>query len=286
MVTRNSGLKPLEPARYYLQGTPKADAGLEVLNTRGERLSNVLAQDKKFTVEEMIDLGFDTYILAADIIVPLLEEAFSRKPSADTRVVRAVEALAGWDRRSSKASVAYTYLYYWAKSYQDLFTAQKFLRFLSYERRNLDIHSAEEQDMARRALEEAVLRLVKRFGKAEVPWGDINVVVRGGVFPLDGTNTFGVLHPDEGPEQEDGRIFCNDGWAHLMVVVESEPKQLWSLLPYGESEHTSSPHYNDQAKLHSENKLKPFWFTPSEILEHTESVWGEQDRMQRLLPRQ
>ncbi len=55
---------------------------------------------------------------------------------------------------------------------------------------------------------------------------------------------FGVLHPDEGSEQDDGRIFCNDGWGHLMIVVEGDaagtkPKQIWSLLPYGESEHRS-----------------------------------------------
>jgi acyl-homoserine lactone acylase PvdQ len=113
--------------------------------------------------------------------------------------------------------------------------------------------------------------------------GEMNVVVRSGVFPLDGTNTFGVLHPDEGPEQEDGRIFCNDGWAHLMVVMEGERKQIWSLLPYGESEQPSSPHYNDQTKLHSARKLKRFWFTPSEILDHTESTWGDKDRIKHLL---
>jgi len=285
VVTRNSGLKPLEPAPYYLQTTPRADAGEEALNTRGERLTAVLAQDRKFTVEEMIDLGFDTYILPADQIVPLLLQAAARrKPSAGSDVARAVAALESWDRRSNKSSVAYTCLYYWAQAYRDLFSAAKFSRFLAYERRQIDIHSAEEQGMAWRALEEALARLQARFGKTDVPWGAINVVVRGGTFALDGTNTFGVLHPDEGPEQEDGAIHCNDGWAHLMVVVESQPKQIWSLLPYGESEHAPSPHYNDQARLHSERRLKPFWFEPRDILDHTESVWGDKDRMRRLLP--
>ena len=283
VATRNSGLKPLEPAPYYLQATPKADAGEEVLNTRGERLSRILGEDRKFTLEEMFDLGFDAYILPADVIVPLLMNAAAkREPLNDPRLAQALASLRGWDRRSSKASVAYTYLYYWAKTYKDLFSASKFSRFISYERGRIDIQSAGEQDMAWRALEEAIARLEKRFGKSQVTWGEINVVVRGGVFPVDGTNTFGVLHPDEGPEQDDGRIFCNDGWAHLMVVLEGEPKQIWSLLPYGESEHSSSPHYNDQTKLHSDRKLKRFWFTPSEILEHTESVWGDKGRIKLL----
>ena len=163
---------------------------------------------------------------------------------------------------------------YWAKAYKDLFSASKFSRFISYERARIDIQSVGEQDMAWRALEEAIARLEKRLGKSQVPWGEINVVVRSGVFPVDSTNTFGVLHPDEGPEQEDGRIFCNDGWAHLMLVIESEAKRIWSLLPYGESEQSSSAHDNDQAKLHSARKLKRFWFTPSEILGPMPSLFG------------
>jgi len=283
VATRNSGLKPLEPAPYYLQATPKADAGEEVLNTRGERLLRMLGEDRKFTLEEMIELGFDTYVLPADVIVPLLGNAAAkREPLNDARLAQAMASLRDWDRRSSKGSVAYTYLYYWAKAYKDLFSASKFSRFTSYERGRIDIQSPGEQDMAWRTLEEAIARLENRFGKSHVHWGEINVAVRGGVFPVDGTNTFGVLHPDEGPEQEDGRIFCNDGWAHLMLVIEGEPKQIWSLLPYGESEQSSSAHYNDQAKLHSARKVKRFWFTPSEILEHTESVWGDKDRIKLL----
>ncbi|MEK7403512.1 MAG: penicillin acylase family protein, partial [Acidobacteriota bacterium] len=94
---------------------------------------------------------------------------------------------------------------------------------------------------------------------------------------------YGVLHPDSGTEQEDGRIHCNDGWGHLLVVMEGEPKEIWSLLPYGQSEDPKSPHYNDQAKLHSRRQAKRFWFAPGEILAHTESVWGNRDRIKALL---
>ena len=115
-------------------------------------------------------------------------------------------------------------------------------------------------------------------------WGDINVVVRGGKFPMDGTGLYDVLHPDEGVEQENGEMDCNDGWGDLLIVVEGNPKEIWSLLPYGESENPSSPHYNDLAKLHSRRQAKRFWFTPAEILAHTESVWGDRDRIKALHP--
>ena len=276
VVTRNSGLKPLEPAPYYLKAQPKPDAGEEVLNTRGERLFQVLSQDKKFTLEEMKELGFDTYVMPAEVIVPLLERACAR--AENPRLARAMELIRAWDRRSSQDSVAFTYIYFWGKSYQELF-AGRFGRFVSSSRRRINIDSPEEQKMALRALEEAVDRIRKRYGKAEVAWGEINVVVRGGTFPLGGTDLYGVLHPDEGVEQEDGRIHCNDGWGHLLIVMEGQPKEIWSLLPYGQSEHPASPHYNDQARLHSQRQAKRFWFTPEEILAHTESVWGRRDRL-------
>ncbi len=283
VATTNSGLKPLEPAAYYLSHPVKAEAGEETLNPRGERVIQVLSQDTKFTLEDMTDLGFDTYILAAEVIVPLLGEA-AAKHSGDSPALRAVGTLKAWDRKSSTESVAMTYLHYWAKTYEHLFTKEKYARFNSYERRKIDIHSAEEQENAWRALEEALPAIQKKFGKVEVPWGQINVVVRGGTFPMEGAGVdlFGVLHPDEGPEQENGQIHCNDGWGHLLIVMEGEPKEVWSLLPYGQSEHANSPHYNDQARLHSERKAKRFWLTPSEILEHSESVWGDKDRIRRI----
>jgi acyl-homoserine lactone acylase PvdQ len=128
-----------------------------------------------------------------------------------------------------------------------------------------------------------VRTIKEKFGSSSVPWGRINVVVRGGTFPLGGESMYDVLHRDEGVEQEDGTIHCNDGWGHLMIVVEGNPKQVWTLLPYGESQDPSSPHYNDQARLHSQRMAKPFPFTPGEILANTESVWGDRNRLNALL---
>ncbi len=284
VATKNSGLNPLAPAPYYLLPAPKEHAGEEVLNTRGERLFQVLDQQKKFTLDEMIDLGFDTHVMPSDVIVPLLAKAYASVPSSDPKVSEALQQIAAWDGKSSKESTAYTYVHFWGRAYRDLFTAAKFQRFVAYDRKQrVEINSAEEQKMARAALEEGLKRIETYFGKSEVAWGKVNVVVRGGEFPLGGTELYGVLHPDEGIEQDNGQIHCNDGWGHLLIVIESEPKQIWSLLPYGQSEHPSSPHYNDQAKLHSDRKVKQFWFTPADILAHTESAWGDRERIKKLI---
>jgi hypothetical protein len=37
------------------------------------------------------------------------------------------------------------------------------------------------------------------------------------------------------------------------------------------------------AKLHSRHQVKPFWFSPQEILAHTESVHGQKSRIHRMI---
>jgi acyl-homoserine-lactone acylase len=286
LATKHSGLRPLAPARYYLQFPPRADAGEEALNTRGERVFQLLDGNTKFSLEDMKSLALDTYVLAGDVIVPLLERAytplFSFWPSQrDPRVSRALELLRTWDRRSAADSVAFTYLYFWGKAYENLYSPDSFHRFTGYDRRNINFNSWLEQYRARRALEAGLERMQTLFGKTEVPWGQVNVTVRGGTFPMDGTGLYDILHPDDGPQQGNGQILDNNGWGHLMIVMEGEPKEIWSLLPYGESEDPSSPHYNDQARLHSRREIKQFWFSPQQITDHSESVWGDRRRLGR-----
>lgn len=291
LATPHSGLDPLMLGPYYLQSPVSPTAGMEALNLRGERLIYELGHHQKFTRDDMVELAYDTYIVPAEVIVPLLLEA-SRSRLKDEKLRRPLQELNDWNRRSAENSLATTYLHYWAKTYRSAQGEEKYARFLSYERGKIDIHSSREQDSAWHAFVESMDLLEKKFGTLDVPWGKINVVVRNGVFPMDGTSVelFGVLHPDEGPEQADGRILCNDAWGHMMIVVESDaertkPKQIWSLLPYGESEHSDSPHYNDLAQVHSRHQVKPFWFSPHEILAHTESVHGPKNRIQHMRER-
>jgi acyl-homoserine lactone acylase PvdQ len=245
---------------------------------------HVLSGNAKFSLNDMKSLAFDTYVMPADTIIPLLDEAYTGVFSfgRDQRASRALDLLHSWDHSSAASSVAFTYLYFWGKAYESLFPGA-FDRFTRYDRRNINIYSWLERYRARRAFGAALDQIEKLFGRTEVPWGEINVTVRGGIFPMDGNGLYDVLHPDEGVPQRKGRIFDNDGWGYVMITMEGKPKEIWTLLPYGESEDPSSPHFNDQTGLHSRRELKQFWFSPQQIRNHCESVWGDPKRLPRLL---
>ncbi|HLH04848.1 MAG TPA: penicillin acylase family protein [Bryobacteraceae bacterium] len=276
--TRDSGINPQQPTSYYYSYPVDSHSGEESLNERGERLFGVLTRaGERFSIGQMKSLAFDTYILAADLVLPLLQKACSRHPD-DREAAKAANTLLAWNRRAEKDSVGFTYFFYWAKAYQELYGAA-FGRFNAYNRDGMHADSIVEQERAWSALHLGVSELKQRFGRTEVPWGEINRVIRGGSFALHGTGIFDTLHPDFGPERADGHIDCDDGWGHMMVAVESTPKQVWTLLPYGESQDPQSAHYNDMARLHSERELKPFWLTAKDILQNTESVWGDRTRI-------
>lgn len=285
LSTTNSGIDPKLPAPYFQMYYVNTQGGNGRLNPRGERLLKVLGRNEKISLDDIRTMAFDTYVVPADVFVPLLVAAYKvrKQENRSPRLAHAIQILSAWDRRSSKQSIAQTYAYFWARAYEELFSHARFERFLSYSRYEIDIHAAKEQTAALLALSRAIDQILNKFGKADVPWGEVNVVMRGEKFPLGGTGLFDVLHPDDGEEQQSGQIYDNDGWGHMMVVEEGKPKKIWSLLPFGESEDPRSPHYNDMTKLHSQMEMKRFWFLPANILSHTESVWGKKDRINRLI---
>ncbi len=80
-----------------------------------------MEQNETLSLEQMKDLAWDTYILPAEVIVPLLSKAFKKNHLAisDDRVAEAIETLSAWDYRSGKDSEAYSVLHYWGTVYQE-----------------------------------------------------------------------------------------------------------------------------------------------------------------------
>jgi hypothetical protein len=78
---------------------------------------------------------------------------------------------------------------------------------------------------------------------------------------------------------------CNDGWGRLLVVLAGPPRQVWSRLPYGQSEDRVAPHFNAQAKRHRQRTAKRFSASATEILDLVDRVWGDRGHLERLAGR-
>jgi acyl-homoserine-lactone acylase len=106
-----------------------------------------------------------------------------------------------------------------------------------------------------------------RYGKLDVPWGEVHVSHRGDkVVPVSGLGYFlpgdktASVTPNFGP-MVNGKINC-DGGSSFRMIVELDPKGIrsWSILPYGVSQDPANPHYADQMELFGSGKYKDTLF--------------------------
>lgn len=136
-----------------------------------------------------------------------------------------------------------------------------------------------------RALREAIAFASKHHGRIDVPWGDAHGVERGGEwFPSGGAaNQRGPvgslisLHhgePLRNRPDERGRFPMQKGSSHVMVAQMTDPPQVWSAKPFGNTADPSSRHYADLTALFAAGELRPVWLERKDILANAESVLG------------
>ena len=242
--------------------------GLHAENWRSIASRDILARDGKLTFEQWAALAFDTYFHAADRELPLLADDLRRVRGFDPARAQGVEAmsdsLAKWDRRGAASSVPATWFTLWAE------------RVAARSRAG---DTAFGFRVA--ALEEVRDRLVRDFGRATVPLGDLQRQQRRAErqgettfsddrpslpLPTANANLVGSIFT-VGVEQPQGakRRYATSGSAYV-AVVEFGPKiRALTITPYGQSGDPASPHYADQMPLFAQGRFKPAWFTIEEI---------------------
>jgi len=213
--------------------------------SRGQRLTNILAEDESVRMNEMKEIGVDVYVLRADGVVPLLP----RHGKCTGELRQAIKILEKWDRYATKDSVAMT--------------------IFAYLMGNMGGGKTPIE-----ALEDAVDLMLGLYGTIEVPWGAVHGVLRGDTFfgLSGGPGGWGILNPRDGPNIG-GVWYCGGGSSFIMVVeLEEGNVKACTTLPYGESNDPASPHFDDQlAELYSQDKLKPAWFYLTDVITHAES---------------
>ena len=122
----------------------------------------------------------------------------------------------------------------------------------------------------------AVKYLFNHYGRLDVIWGKINRLIRGHInLGLGGGPD--IPHAVYGLPTEEGYLKGYAGDAFLMLVEWEKNGEVSSksIHQYGSNtQHESSTHYADQAKLFVDRKLKPVWLTLQNIIENVEKVYS------------
>jgi len=258
-------------------------------NFRAINAIRILPEEKSYTIDKVIEKGYDTYLAAFEVLVPALVKSFdqlSKKDSLYAQLIEPINLLKKWDYRCGENSVATTLAVNWG---------ERILRAIY----SVNIPEGDEDDQvtktqkfAATASAEELLQpflstikyLENTFGKWNIAWGGINRFQRisGAIdnhFDDDSTSipvgfassTWGMI------PSYSSRVFAGtkkrygvNGNSFICAVEFGKKIKAKSLLAGGESGHPDSKHFFDQGYMYSKGVFKDVLFYKEDVLQHVE----------------
>ncbi|HEX7944748.1 MAG TPA: penicillin acylase family protein, partial [Phenylobacterium sp.] len=254
------------------------------MNPRGPHAVRVLDGRSDFTREGLMKAAYDPYLTAFARLIPGLAAAYEAAPAGDplkARVGLQVAALSGWDDRWSAASTETSLAVFWGEAlWAKAAPAAKAAGMSVWD------YMAEKSPPADKlaALAEASDRLTTDFGTWKVPWGEINRFQRlngdivqqfrddGPSIPVPFTSAqWGSLASFGAKRYPGTKRYYGTSGNSFVAVVEFGPKvRALAVTAGGESGHSDSPHFNDQAGRYAAGDLREVYFWPEQLAGHTE----------------
>lgn len=259
-------------------------------NFRGLNAIHILPQENNYTIEKVIEKGYNTHMTAFDLLVPALVNA--AKESGDSIlnfISEPVKTLQYWDRNAAENSVATTLAIYWGEKLLPVIYRTKVA-----EGRDDDIVEKTKQFIANAdattltiPLLHAMDQLTKDFGTWKTEWGTINRFQR---ISSDIENHFDDNQPSIPVAftssvwgmipAYNSRVFPNtvkrygvSGNSFICAVEFGKKIRARSLLAGGESGHQNSKHFFDQGYMYSKGIFKDVLFYKEDVLKHAEKTY-------------
>ncbi len=246
------------------------------LRLRSQHALQLIGNSRKLSLEDVMVLKHSMRMLLADRVKPaLLRAVRTATPGAAMSaeaLATASRVLAAWDNTVAPDSRGGVLFETWWRRYAGIARDSAYAEKWSQAKITSTPRGLGKPTVAVEALAWAVDDVTKRYGAADVAWGDVHRVRRGSVdVPVGGCSgalgCFRVLAYEQLP---DGKRVANsgDGWV-LAVEFGAMRPRAYSILAYGESNDSTSANYADQAEMFARGKFKPVWWTETEVRAHT-----------------
>jgi acyl-homoserine lactone acylase PvdQ len=256
-------------------------------NFRGVAAVKLLSQPKKYTLENVIATGYDTYMPAFEILVPALVKAYAQLPINSQlydELKAPIEFLKDWDYRSGENSIAATLAMEWAprisnaiqKVYIDPGEKDQVQSTIAFAKNA-------KPDELLNPFKATVEDLTKRFGKWQMPWGEVNRFQRltGELnekyddnlpsLPVGfGSAMWGQLPSYRSNTFNTNKRYGFSGNSFVCVVEFGKKIKAKSVLAGGNSGNPNSKHFNDQTLMYSKGQFKEVLFYKEDVLKNVE----------------
>ncbi|MEO1263423.1 MAG: acylase [Bacteroidota bacterium] len=243
---------------------------------RGVNAVRLLKGNRGFTLDKLIEVAYDPYLVGFEKLIPGLVEAYDRSGSKDPKYKAAIEMLRNWDFKVSTESVAMTLAHYYGSQYYRNGKAPDGTRGMH----RIDYFgtgSPEEERLA--VFATAFDQLMTDFGTWEMPWGEVNRFQRvsGDIqqafddskpsLPVGlASGRWGALAAYGDRQRDDAKkIYGTRGNSFVAVVEFGEKVKAKSLLAGGQSGDPDSPHFFDQAQPYVDVAFKDVAYYREEV---------------------
>jgi acyl-homoserine lactone acylase PvdQ len=260
-------------------------------NFRGINAVRLLSAKQKFTMDDLIAVGYDPHMAAFDTSMPILIAAHEKlkitDPGLYSEMAEPIAVLRSWDHNSGVNSVATTLAIHWAEKMNAILRSEDPELFADYTvRYGYVLRNTEPQKLIR-PLKEVTDTLQAHFGKWQVPWGEINRMQRI-------INSIKPQHSDTASSIAVGRAastwgqlgslvsryfsgshkrYATGGNSFVCVVEFGKKIAARSILAGGQSGDPASPHFFDQAKMYADGKFKEVHFYKEDVLKNAKRTY-------------
>ncbi len=261
-------------------------------NFRGINAVRVLPREKAYTIDKVIQAGYDTYLAAFEVLVPALLKAYQTLASEDPRQSMLAEPIAqlkAWDYRTSSQSIATTLAIEWGQRLQPSIAKIQLDNPVKNDqvgRTEAFVNTAEAQFLLQN-FQETIQDLQSRFGTWQVAWGEVNRFQRI-------SSDIDQAYNDDKPSlpvpfassawgmlpSYTGRYFAGtkkrygvNGNSFICAVEFGEKIKAKSLLAGGQSGDITSKHFSDQAEMYTKGQFKDVLFYQEDVVKHAEKMY-------------
>ncbi len=256
-------------------------------NFRGVAALRLLNQPKKYNLDDVIAMGYDTYLPAFEVLLPALINAYDQLPTdaaMRSTLKDPISTLKAWNYYSSTSSVAATLSMEWAqrinKNIQKVYINQGERDQVT---NTIAFAKAATANELLKPLQTTIDDLTKRFGKWDMPWGDINRFQRltGAITERYDDNAqslpvaFGSALWGQLPSYRSNPFNTNKRYGYsgnsFVCAVEFGPRiKAKSILAGGNSGNPKSKHFNDQAEMFTKGEFKDVLFYKEDVVKNAE----------------
>lgn len=279
---QNCNSTPFTSAGKYspTKGNYPAYMAPDAENARGLNAVRLLENKRGFTLNSLIETGYDPYLIAFEPLIPRLKLAYENLDDKDPKkekLAEPVKTLVDWDLNYGLKSVGTSLAHFWG---------QNLTRLANSLNRPNEVYLFDflanftSDAMKLEALESAVEKLTTDFGTWETPWGEINRFQRltGDIVqPFDDNepsipipfapSAWGSLASFVGRSTAPTRkIYGTTGNSFVAAVEFGEKVRAKSSLAGGQSGNPNSPHFNDQAVPYANGEFKEVNYYREDIL--------------------